>query len=100
MENVFSYGTLQDPVIQQKLIGRTSKGAKASLNGFRREEIKIDNSIYWILVPDKNTIEKITGQVFEITTAELKAFDDYEGKEYKRSFVELNTGEAAWVYHQ
>lgn len=100
MERFFSYGTLQDSNLQQKLIGRKMSGKNDSVSGFRQEEIEIENGIYWILIPDNESVQMVSGQVFEITPAELEAFDVYEGSEYQRSVVTLNGGITAWIYHQ
>lgn len=100
MEYVLSYGTLQDPKVQEKLIGRVLKSTADSLTGFDQAEITIDKTIYSILIPNgKNTLI-IKGEVLEITADELVAFDEYEGKEYQRSLLALESGNKAWVYHQ
>jgi hypothetical protein len=36
--------------------------------------------------------------VFEVTTAELAAADEYEVADYKRVSVRLKSGVQAWVY--
>ncbi len=96
MELLFVYGTLQDPEVQMRAFGRTTAGTPALLDGYRRDDITIDGSDYFIAVPDGAS--SIDGRVLEVTPAELIGIDQYEGKEYRRLRVTLHSGVEAWFY--
>ena len=100
MALLFSYGTLQDPQIQQKHLGRSLKSTPDSIRGFKLADVLSDGAVYPILIPTKNNTPTIKGVVFVVTQAELEAFDLYEGSEYQRSLQVLESGQTAWVYHQ
>ena len=99
MERVFSYGTLQDSAIQNKLIGRTLSGTLDGIAGYKLSEIEIDKTIFWILIPDPKSFEIVVGSVYEVSAEELNIFDNYEGINYERSLKKLASGTDAWVYH-
>ena len=96
MESVFSYGTLMDPRVQRRVIGRLVEGRPDVLAGHRREVIVLDGVSYPIAVPDPD--QAIAGHVIEVTGPELKRIDRYEGREYVRVRVRLQSGTWAWVY--
>jgi gamma-glutamylcyclotransferase (GGCT)/AIG2-like uncharacterized protein YtfP len=100
MEKIFSYGTLQDPQIQQKLLQRTLESTPDSIQGFTLSEVYSTDGMYPILIPEAESTTLIQGAVLSITTDELVAFDEYEGQEYQRSLLTLQSGNQAWVYHQ
>lgn len=94
MIDLFVYGTLQDGVVQQSLVGRTIDGALDTLE---------DYTINTMLMPPypvaiKETGARIDGQVLRITEDELALLDDYEGACYLRIRVWLVSGTDAWVY--
>ncbi len=95
MEKLFVYGTLKDPVIRRKAVGRAFSGAPDSLKGWRKTEFFVDGEDYPVIVPDEDGI--VDGLIFEVTPAELKTLDDYE-EEYKRIEVVLKSGARAWAY--
>jgi gamma-glutamylcyclotransferase (GGCT)/AIG2-like uncharacterized protein YtfP len=90
------YGTLQDPQIQLSAFGRTTEGTPDVLDGYRRDDITIDGSDYFIAVPDG--AGGIDGRVLEVTPEELVDIDRYEGSEYRRLRVTLRSGVEAWFY--
>jgi len=96
MEKLFVYGTLQDSRIQKLVIGRSQEGGQNVLEGYRKEEIKIEDEHYPILVPDPK--KSVSGKVLLVTPEELKAIDEYETRIYKRITVTLKDGAKAWVY--
>jgi len=49
-----------------------------------------------IIIPNKNKI--VSGFIIEISNDELKKIDEYEGVEYKRVEIVLQSGISAWVY--
>ena len=109
MENIFSYGTLQDEAVQIKNFGRILNGCKDSLKGFTLKMIPISNpevikisgkSHHPTLVRTYNMLDEVQGMVFEITQEELQQADVYEDADYERTEVELSSSKKAWVYIQ
>lgn len=107
MENLFSYGTLQNEAVQKETFGRLLNGFPDLLEGYNLSMIKIeDQSVvatsgkthHPIIQFTNDKTDAIKGMVFEITESELKQADEYEVDEYKRTLVELKSGKNAWVY--
>lgn len=99
-EKLFVYGTLQEADVQKKVLGRILRGIPSSLSGFRKSTITIDDILYPIIEEDKYATEDIHGFVLEIEEEYLKLLDVYEGDEYRRKRVTLNSGLCAWVYQK
>lgn len=104
---LFSYGTLQDPKVQQANFGRLLQGTPDRLTGFVLGEIEIDDpeviaesglTHHLILHPGGDPADTIDGTVFRITEAELAAADVYEAEDYRRIEVSLASGLKVWVY--
>ncbi|WP_428151323.1 gamma-glutamylcyclotransferase family protein [Brevundimonas sp.] len=104
---LFSYGTLQDPAVQQANFGRLLTGTPDSLTGFVLGEIEITDpeviaesglTHHRILHPSGDPADVIPGMVFRLTEDELAAADLYEAEDYKRVLVTLASGLEAWVY--
>jgi Gamma-glutamyl cyclotransferase, AIG2-like len=104
---LFSYGTLQDPAVQQANFGRLLTGTPDALTGFVLGEIEITDpeviaesglTHHLILHPDGSAADQIAGTVFRITGDELAAADLYEAGDYRRIEVQLASGLTAWVY--
>ncbi|MGV3579236.1 gamma-glutamylcyclotransferase family protein [Brevundimonas sp.] len=104
---LFSYGTLQDPAVQQANFGRLLTGTPDGLTGFVIGEVEITDAEviaesglthHLILHPSDDPTETIPGMVFRITEDELAAADVYEAEEYRRVLVPLTSGLEAWVY--
>jgi hypothetical protein len=107
IENLFSYGTLQDEKVQLKTFGRKLSGQEDELLGYNLAFIEITNkevvelsggSHHPIIKYTGLHSDKVSGMVFEISTLELKHADDYEVDDYKRIQVILKSGKSAWVY--
>ena len=107
MENLFSYGTLQNETVQKETFGRLLNGFPDSLEGYNLSMIKIeDQSVvttsgkthHPIIKFTNDKTDTIKGMVFKITESELMQADEYEVDEYKRTLVELKSGKNAWVY--
>lgn len=96
MERLFTYGTLQIPRVQSAVFGRIVSGTPDTLTGFYKGEIQLGAHIYPILKPDPTS--RVVGLVIEVTTAELALIDRYEGSEYRRVRVRLESGNESWVY--
>lgn len=94
MENLFIYGTLHDPDVQMRLLGRTVTGIPTVLLNYTRN---IDLfPPYPVAIADEE--ESINGWLLHITQEELLKLDEYEGENYIRIRVKLETGMQAWVY--
>jgi gamma-glutamylcyclotransferase (GGCT)/AIG2-like uncharacterized protein YtfP len=99
VEKLFVYGTLRDPILRERITGRSIVSFKHSyLKGFRHETIVLDGIIYPILVEDTNSIAPVEGELIEITQEELTLMDEYEGSEYRRIKIILKDGGKAWTY--
>lgn len=104
---LFSYGTLQDPAVQQANFGRLLTGTPDRLTGFVIGEIEITDpeviaesglTHHPILRPSSDPAGLIDGTVFRITEDELAVADVYEAEDYRRIEVPLASGLVAWVY--
>ena len=78
------------------IFGRITEGTPDVLDGYRRGDIVIEGSSYFIAVPD--SAGSIDGRILEVTPAELVNIDRYEGSEYRRLRVTLHSGAEAWFY--
>ena len=106
-EPVFSYGTLQDEVVQQKLFGRRLEGSPDALIGFRMdwleerdpEAVSTSSIVRHPVVHEtgKET-DRIAGTLLQLAAAELARADDYEAGDYQRVRVTLASGRSAWLY--
>jgi len=96
VETLFSYGTLTDPEIQKRIVGRELSGQKDFLSGYDLSSVIIEGVVFPCAIPSRNG--KVSGMVYQITIDELVKVDDYEGKEYRRKKVSLSSGHDAWVY--
>jgi len=94
MEHLFVYGTLQDPQVQEKLIGRRLSGIADSLQGYQINNLLMPP--YPVAMPADDSI--VEGQLLEITEAELHKLDEYEGECYLRIRVWLQSSQETWVY--
>lgn len=103
---IFSYGTLQMEEVQRANFGRTLQGENDSLSGWAVTRVRIEDpdvvaasgiEEHLALVPDAGA-PVLPGMVLWITQAELAAADVYEGMNYRRVSVTLDSGRPAWVY--
>ena len=94
MELLFVYGTLHEPEVQLRLIGRTLASSVDNLSGYERNFSLLPP--YPVAMPSENS--SIQGHVLEVTPEELAQFDIYETEAYQRIRVNLQSGKNAWVY--
>lgn len=106
-EYIFSYGTLQLEATQLKNYGRLLVSRKDTLLGYKLTPIKIDDEEVIALsgTPYHNiaqftglSSDQIDGAVLEMTMDEILKTDEYEGPEFKRISVSLQSGIQSWVY--
>ncbi|EKD46668.1 MAG: hypothetical protein ACD_67C00122G0003 [uncultured bacterium] len=95
-ERLFVYGTLKDPKVQRKIIGRELIGEPDVLEKYAVAQITLDDSVYPILIEAMNN--NVGGLVLEVAPSDFSVLDEYEGDEYKRVRVKLRSGKLAWVY--
>ena len=107
MPLLFSYGTLQQPEVQQANYGRLLDGTPDALLGYRLEPLTISDpdvvrvsgkAVHTIARPSGNPEDRIDGVRFTLTEAELAATDDYEVKAYARAEIVLESGVRAFAY--
>lgn len=99
MQKLFTYGTLQDPATQQKLLGRVlGDGVSDTLRGYRLAKLTGIHQVFSILQPHAGST--VQGMLFEVTADELAKLDDYEGDAYQRVSATLVSKTRAWVYSE
>jgi gamma-glutamylcyclotransferase (GGCT)/AIG2-like uncharacterized protein YtfP len=106
-ERLFSYGTLQQENVQLATFGRLLRGAPDAVVGFRQDMVEITDPdvlaksgkrFHPIVTQSGDDADRVSGTVFEVTTAELAAADAYEVSDYERVSAPLASGSTAWVY--
>lgn len=95
-ELLFVYGTLQEPKIQQKIVGRFLDGDPDVLQNHTTQKVTISGKTYPILIEAQN--KEIRGVVLHVSDNDFPALDEYETSAYKRVKVKLKSGTIAWVY--
>jgi len=86
--NLFAYGTLMWPEILADVIGRSLESVPAQLSNARR--LRVRDEVYPAVVPESGA--QIGGAVYiGLTHTEMVALDRFEGPEYERRFVEVET---------
>lgn len=95
MQKLFAYGTLRDHSVQQQLIKRVLTGVPDILTKHRATLACSEGKLFLDIAQGN---EAVYGDVFEISDEELLAFDTYEGENYIRYQVTLESGTVAWVY--
>src|SRR5687767_3983039 len=93
---LFVYGSLRDPEVQSKIIGRLVHGTSDILLNYRKSTVTIRNIVYPILVPEPNGI--IEGEILKLSKDELSKIDVYETNAYRRVKMKLKSGTETWVY--
>lgn len=98
-EKVFVYGTLSDPKIQVKLLGRAVKTYPDILVGYEMSTIEINQNMYSIVIEKLNG-PQISGKVIIVEEEDLNKIDEYETDAYRRKKVTLKSGMMAWIYQK
>ena len=94
---LFSYGTLQEPEIQEKVLNRRLKGTKATLLGYKKYEKRMMNK-YPIIVRSDDAGAMVSGILYKVSNYELYKIDLYESLAYTRIQATLKSSVKAWVY--
>ena len=107
MENLFSYGTLQQEKVQLDTFGRLLEGKRDVLQEYCISEVKIkDKSViklsgkemHPILIFTGDIKDEVEGTVFRINFSELLMADKYEVDDYSRVEAILKSGTKSWIY--
>jgi hypothetical protein len=104
---LFSYGTLQMREVQLTNYGRPLDGSPDALLGYRLEvlpdrdpsAVRISGTkTHMVVRRTGNPADRVMGVVFLLTAEELAATDAYEGSDYGRAELTLESGRRALVY--
>ncbi len=95
---LFSYGTLQEAEVQQSLFRRAVKAQPDTLEGYELSTIGLGANMYPVIWPSSNPNAFVEGLLLEVSPAELRRTDRYEGKAYQRVEVVFRSGKKGWVY--
>jgi Gamma-glutamyl cyclotransferase, AIG2-like len=107
MPLLFSYGTLQQPPVQQATFGRLLGGEPDALLGFEQALVRIEDpqvvatsgkTHHPIVRPCADPASRVPGSVFQVSEAEIRSADAYEVDAYRRIEVTLASGRRAFVY--
>ncbi len=95
-QQLFAYGTLLDPQVQLRVIGRIVKGRAAILDGYEKILRHFSDGKF----PDLRRLDGsvVRGEVLLVSDEELRLCDLYEGEEYERIKVKVSGGDLVWVY--
>ena len=104
---LFSYGTLQLRKVQLANYGRPLEGTADALTGYQlvrlpdrdRDAVRISGTrTHMVVRPTGNPNDRVPGVVFLLSADELIATDRYEGSDYGRAELMLESGRRALVY--
>ncbi|HXG81252.1 MAG TPA: gamma-glutamylcyclotransferase family protein [Sphingomicrobium sp.] len=104
---LFSYGTLQRRDVQLATYGRELEGEADVLAGYRLEllpdrdphAVRISGTATHLIARHTgNPADRVSGMVYLLTEEELSATDAYEGSDYRRIEVTLESGRRAQLY--
>jgi hypothetical protein len=104
---LFSYGTLQMREVQLANYGRALEGSRDALAGYRLavvpdrdpKAVRISGTKrHFIVQPTGSPEDRVPGVLFLLTAEELAATDRYEGSDYVRAELRLESGRRAFVY--
>jgi hypothetical protein len=82
VSQLFVYGSLLEAPVIKQLIGRVPGSFDGTVEGFRRDTIRIDDEDWFIAVRDKAM--SLEGKFLTLEKCELAIIDDWEGPEYQR----------------
>jgi hypothetical protein len=104
---LFSYGTLQRRDVQLATYGRPLVGSPDALLGYRLEvlpdrdsdAVRISGTKTHMVVRHTGDLaDRVPGVVFFLNAEELTATDKYEGSDYRRAELILESRRSAFVY--
>ncbi len=87
MPLVFAYGSMCEPIVRNRILGRAVDTEEAVLHGYR----KVCGGDILTIVPSPE--KDVPGIVFEATPEDMERMDDWEGcPEYQRIELEVESG--------
>lgn len=104
---LFSYGTLQLREVQVANYGRELEGSPDALAGYRLvvlpdrdpDAVRISGTkTHMVVRHTGDPADRVPGVVFLLSAEELAATDRYEGSDYVRAELVLESGRRALVY--
>lgn len=104
---LFSYGTLQLSEVQLANYGRELDGEPDALIGYRMivlpdrdpNAVRISgHTTHFVVRRTGESADRVPGMVYWLTAEELAATDRYEGTDYGRAELALESGRRAMVY--
>ena len=104
---LFSYGTLQLREVQLANYGRELEGSPDALLGYRLitladrdpDAVRISGAkTHMVVRRTGNPANRVAGVVYLLTAEDLAETDRYEGSDYGRAELELESGRRALVY--
>ncbi len=95
-EKLFVYGSLRDPAVQIRVIGRVIEGVPDTLQDYGKKDIHFPEGTFPMIYPDTGHI--VDGLILDVTPDEIPRLDHYETDAYRRIRVTLQSGIEAWVY--
>jgi len=104
---LFSYGTLQLREVQLANYGRELDGSPDALVGYRMitlpdrdpDAVRISGTkTHFVARRTDNPEDRVPGMVYLLTANELAETDRYEGTDYGRTELTLESGRRALVY--
>ncbi len=98
-EYLFVYGTLLENEVRQLVFTRELSGKKDQLSGYRIHKNKV-SGLYPSVEATGQDGDQVSGEVFVVSSYDLKRADQYEGEAYTRKRVTLASGTEAWVYQE
>lgn len=96
MEQLFVYGTLCQPAVVKKIIGRAVFGIPATLRGYRKKSVSYYDGNCFVVITDRGS--SVKGEILFVTKQELQLFDEHEYRIYVRKRVRLTNSQKAWTY--
>lgn len=98
MKNIFAYGTLQLPSVQNELLGKsfTSLGVTTIENFVVMNDYFVEDGYYPRLVPMNGGV--VYGNVYSMSDEDIKVLDEYETDAYELKQVETSNGMLVYVY--
>lgn len=107
MNQLFSYGTLQQAEVQVATFGRRLESRADQLAGFKLDQLEIKDAgvvrlsgktHHPIVTRTGDARDVVDGVVLRVTDEELAQADAYEVSDYHRVLATLASGGQAWVY--
>ncbi|MCE2613900.1 gamma-glutamylcyclotransferase [Flavobacteriaceae bacterium D16] len=85
--------------VRKLVFTRELDGRKDLLSGYRIHRNKV-SGLYPSVEATGQDEDQVNGEVFVVSTKDLKRADQYEGEAYTRKRVLLASGTEAWVYQE